>query len=101
MLNLYKTFIAVNVLAFGVIQAEAAVKITALQMISTDAGGKIQRVGAHRFKTTNHGGQPCLYVVEGEDLNGQIINGPGPAQNGVNLTLSVGTHTYTVYAENA
>jgi uncharacterized protein (TIGR03437 family) len=101
MLNLYKTFLAVNVLAFGAIQAEAAVKITALQMISTDAGGKIQGVGAHRFKTTNHGGQPCLYVVEGEDLNGQIINGPGPAQNGVNLTLSVGTHTYTVYAENA
>ena len=24
-----------------------------------------------------------------------------PAQNGVNLTLSVGTHTYTLYAENA
>ena len=95
MVNLHKTFLALSVAAFSAIQAQAAVKITALQMISTDANGKIQGVGAHRFKTTNHGGQPCLYVVEGEDLNGPIVNGPGPTQNGVNLNLSVGTHTYT------
>ena len=101
MVKLHKTFLALSVAALGAIQAQAAVKITALQMISTDASGKIQGVGAHRFKTTNHGGQPCLYVVEGEDLNGPIINGPGPTQNGVNLNLSVGTHTYTIYAENA
>jgi uncharacterized protein (TIGR03437 family) len=99
--TLRKTFLALGLAALGVLQAEAAVKITAIQLISTDADGKIQGVGAHRFKTTNHGGQPCLYVIDGDNLNGTIINGPGPAQNGVNLTLSVGTHTYTLYAENA
>ncbi len=96
--NIFLTF---GLMAIGVIPTEAAVKITALQMISTDANGKIQGVGAHRFKTANHGGQPCLFVMEGDDLNGNIINGPGAAQNGVNLNLAVGTHTYTIYAENA
>ena len=99
--TLRKTFLALGLAALGAVQAEAAVKITAIQMISTDADGKIQGVGAHRFKTTNHGGQPCLYVIDGDNLNGTIINGPGPTQNGVNMTLSVGTHTYTLYAENA
>jgi uncharacterized protein (TIGR03437 family) len=70
-------------------------------MISTDEAGKIQGVGAHRFKTTNHGGQPCLYVIEGEDLNGSFINTPCPGRNGVNIPLSVGTHRYTIYAQNA
>lgn len=99
--TLSNTILALSLAALGTIQAQAAVKITALQMISTDANGKIQGVGAHRFKTTNHGGQPCLYVVDGDDLNGAIINGPGPEQNGVNLTVATGTHTYTLYAENA
>ena len=101
MKTLRKTFLVLGLAAVGAVQTEAAVKITALQMISTDENGKIQGVGAHRFKTTNHGGQPCLYLIEGDNLNGTISNGPGAAQNGVNLTLSVGTHTYTIYAENA
>jgi uncharacterized protein (TIGR03437 family) len=70
-------------------------------MISTDEAGKIQGVGAHRFKTTNHGGQPCLYVIQSEDLNGAFINTPCPGRNGVNIPLSVGTHKYTIYAQNA
>ena len=94
------TFLALGLMAVGAAQSEAAVRLTALQMISTEADGKIQGVGGHRFKTANHGGQPCLYLIEGDDLNGAIINGPGAAENGVNLSLSVGTHTYTVYAEN-
>jgi uncharacterized protein (TIGR03437 family) len=95
------TLLALGLAALATTHAHAAVRITALQLISTDANGKIQGVGAHRFKTTNHGGQPCLYLIDGDDLNGNIINGPGAAQNGVNLNLSVGTHTYTLYAENA
>jgi uncharacterized protein (TIGR03437 family) len=101
MKTLSKTILALAVAVLGASYSQAAVKITALQMISTDANGKIQGVGAHRFKTTNHGGQPCLYLIDGDDLNGAIINGPGAAQNGVNLTVSTGTHTYTLYAENA
>ena len=42
----------------------AAVKLTALQIISTETNGKIQGVGAHRFKTANHGGQPAIFVVD-------------------------------------
>ena len=75
--TLRKTFLALGLAALGAVQTEAAVKITAIQMISTDENGKIQGVGAHRFKTTNHGGQPCLYVIEGDNLNGTISNGPG------------------------
>lgn len=82
-------------------ETQAAVNLTAIQMISTDDTGKIQGVGAHRFKTTNHGGQPCIYVIQGEDLNGNFLNTPCPAQNGVNIPLSVGKHTYTMYAQNA
>lgn len=36
--------------------AQAAVKLTALNIISTDAAGKIQGVGAHRFKTRSTAG---------------------------------------------
>ncbi|MEO8127628.1 MAG: IPT/TIG domain-containing protein [Bryobacteraceae bacterium] len=87
--------------AFTFNHAQAAVKLTALQITSTDANGKIQGVGAHRFKTTMHGGQPCIFLVKGDDPNGTILNGPGPAENGIELPLSVGTHTYTVFAEKA
>src|SRR3982751_3229794 len=98
--SIHKTILA-GFVALCAFNASAAVNITALQMISTDDSGKIQGVGAHRFRTANHGGQPCLYVVESDDLNGPIVNAPCPAQNGVNLKLSVGTHTYTLYAENS
>lgn len=81
--------------------ADAAVRITALQVISTEANGKISSYGAHRFKTVNHGGQPCLYVIQGDNLDGEFINPGKFQQNGVNINLSVGTHTYTVYAENS
>jgi uncharacterized protein (TIGR03437 family) len=96
-----KTVAALGLIALSAVQAQGAVRLTALQMISSDATGKIQGVGAHRFRTTNHGGHPCLFVVAGDDLNAPIINGPGTAQNGVNLPLSVGTHTFTLYVENA
>jgi uncharacterized protein (TIGR03437 family) len=98
---LLRKALLIGVASLCAMQAKAAVKLTALQMISTDEAGKIQGVGAHRFKTTNHGGQPCLYVIVSDDLNGPIANAPCPAQNGVNLPLSVGTHTFTIYAENA
>ncbi len=86
-------------LALVMPSAQGAVKLTALQIISGDANGKIQGVGAHRFRTTNHGGQPCTFVVKGDALDGEIINGPGPSQNGIDIPLSAGTHTFTVYAE--
>ena len=85
--------------ALGIFQAQAAVKLTAVQIISTDANGKIQGVGAHRFKTTLHGGQPCIFLVKGNDLNGEIINGPNAAKNGIDIPLSAGTHAYTIYVE--
>ena len=81
------------------VQARAAVKLTAMQIISTDSSGKIQGVGAHRFKTTQHGGQPCIFIVDGDDIDASIINGPDAAHNGVDIALSAGTHTYTIYAE--
>jgi hypothetical protein len=79
--------------------AAAAVKLTAIQIISTDAAGKIQGVGAHRFKTTKHGGQPAIFVIDGDDIDAPILNGPDLDHNGVDITLSAGTHTYTIYAE--
>ena len=87
--------------ALSSFNAQAAVKLTALQIISSDANGKIQGVGAHRFKTTQHGGQPCIFVVKGDNLDGDIVNGPKTAQNDIELPLSVGTHTYTVFAEKS
>lgn len=83
----------------GAASAEAAVKLTAMQIISTDSAGKIQGVGAHRFKTTQHGGQPCLFLVDGDNLDAPILNGPDAAHNELDVTLSAGTHTYTIYAE--
>ncbi len=93
------SFFGLGLLAISAFSAQAAVKLTAIQIFSTDADGQIQGVGAHRFKTTNHGGHPCIFLVRGDDLDGAIINGPGPQQNGVDLTLSAGTHTYTIYVE--
>jgi uncharacterized protein (TIGR03437 family) len=80
-------------------QAQAAVKLTAMQIISTDTAGKIQGVGAHRFKTTQHGGQPCIFLIDGDNLDSPFVNGPDAAHNELNVTLSAGTHTYTIYAE--
>ena len=77
----------------------AAVKLTALQITSTDVDGKIQGVGAHRFKTTQQGGQPTIFLVKGEDIDGEIFNGPKSADANIDLTLSAGTHTYTIYTE--
>src|SRR3954463_2760069 len=70
-----------------------------MQIISVDTSGKVQGAGAHRFKTTLHGGQPCIFLVEGDNLDGPIINGPDAPHNDIDLTLSAGTHTYTIYAE--
>src|SRR5215471_1831455 len=93
------SLLALGLVALGASQAQAAVKLTAMQVISVDANGKIQGVGAHRFKTTQHGGQPCIFVVESDDLDAPIVNGPDAVHNGLDLTLSAGTHTYTIYAE--
>jgi len=97
--KLKHSMLAFALAAIGGIPAQAAVKLTAMQIISTDGAGKIQGVGAHRFKTTQHGGQPCLFLVEGDDLDASILNGPDAAHNGLDVTLSAGTHTYTIYAE--
>jgi hypothetical protein len=58
----------------------AAVKLTALTIHGTEAAGKIPGVGGHRFKTTQHGGQPAIFLVKGSDLEGPIINGPNTAK---------------------
>lgn len=77
----------------------AAVKLTALQITSTDVDGKIQGVGAHRFKTTQQGGQPTIFLVKGDDIEGEIFNGPKAADANIDLALNAGTHTYTIYTE--
>lgn len=81
--------------------AHAAVKLTALTINSTDANGKIQGVGAHRFKTTQHGGQPAIFLIPGDDSTAAIINGPNTAKNNIDIPLTAGTHTYTILAESA
>src|SRR5215471_14462157 len=93
------SLLALGLVALGASQAQAAVKLTAMQVISVDANGKIQGVGAHRFKTTQHGGQPCIFVIDSDNLDAPIINGPDAAHNGLDLTLSAGRHTYSIYAE--
>ena len=91
--------LALGLVALSAVPGQTAVKLTAMQIISADTDGKIQGVGAHRFKTTQHGGQPCIFIVDGADLDAPIINGPDAAHNGIDITLSAGTHTYTIYAE--
>ena len=99
MTNSKFSILALGLVALGASQAQAAVKLTAMQIISVETNGKIQGVGAHRFKTTLHGGQPCIFLVDGDNLDAAIVNGPDAAHNGIDLTLSAGTHTYTIYAE--
>jgi uncharacterized protein (TIGR03437 family) len=79
--------------------AHAEPKLTGVYITSTDASGKLQGVGAHHFKTFNHGGQPAIFLVKGEDLEGQIINGPNTAANSIVQSLPVGRHTYTIFTE--
>lgn len=96
---MHNKILPILAITLGASQVQAAVKLTAVQIISTDANGKIQGVGAHRFKTTLHGGQPCIFLVKGNDPNGEFINGPNAAKNGIDIPLSAGTHTYSFYAE--
>lgn len=91
--------LALLVGACAAANASAAVKLTALQINSTDAEGKIPGVGGHRFKTTQQGGQPTIFLVKGDDIDGEIINGPKSADADINLDLPVGTHTFTIYTE--
>lgn len=93
--------LALAVATLGAFSAQGAVKLTAMQVISVEANGKIQGVGAHRFKTTQHGGQPAIFLVEGDKLDDPIINGPDTRSNNIERTLSAGTHTYTIYAEKS
>jgi uncharacterized protein (TIGR03437 family) len=96
------TALGLGMTAFpGTLAHAASVKLTALQIISTDANGKIQGVGAHRFRTANHGGHPCIFLVKGQDPEGEIFNGPNSTKNGINLSVPAGTHTYTIYAEKS
>ena len=83
------------------VPAWSAVRLTAMQIVSTDTAGKIQGVGAHRFRTTLHGGQPAIFLVKGEELDGAIVNGSETADNDIALPMTVGTHTYTIFAERA
>lgn len=79
--------------------AQAEPKLTGIYITSTDNTGKLQGVGAHHFKTFNHGGQPAIFLVKGDDVNGTIINGPDTAHNSIVESLPVGRHTYTILAE--
>lgn len=93
--------LALAVATLGAFPAQAAVKLTAMQIISVEANGKIQGVGAHRFKTTQHGGHPAIFLIEGPKLDDPIFNGPDTRSNDIERTLSAGTHTFTIYAEKA
>src|SRR5688572_20904551 len=99
MTNSKTIFSILTLAALNTLSAEAAVKLTAMQIISTEANGKIQGVGAHRFKTTQHGGHPAIFLVKGDKLDDPILNGPDTRNNGIELDLDAGTHTYTIYAE--
>lgn len=81
--------------------AWAEPKLTGVYITSTDSAGRLQGVGAHHFKTFNHGGQPAVFLVAGDDLNAPIFNGPTLDLNAVNRSLPVGTHTFTIFAEKS
>ncbi len=85
--------------ALAAVAAQAEPKLTGVYITSTDASGKLQGVGAHHFKTFDHGGQPSVWLIEGDDVNAPIINGPDQAHNSIVRSLPVGTHTYTILAE--
>ncbi len=88
-------------LMMAAVPAWSAVKLTAIQVVSTDAAGKIPGVGGHRFRTTLHGGHPGIFLVKGEELDGAILNGPKTANNDIASPMTVGTHTYTMLAERS
>lgn len=93
--------VALALAAFSTSPALAAVKLTAMHIVSTDEAGKIQGVGAHRFRTTQHGGHPAIFLVPGDDPAAAILNGPKTADNEIDITLSAGTHTFTILAERS
>jgi hypothetical protein len=40
-----------------------------------------------------------LWFIQGSDINGSFINGPGESQSGINIPLAVGANTFTIYAD--
>ncbi len=89
----------ISMMAAMALVAQAEPKLTGIYMTSTDNAGKLQGVGAHHFKTFNHGGHASIFLVEGENLDGPIINGPNTAANSIVRSLPVGRHTYTMFIE--
>ena len=76
-------------------------KLTAMQMIiSVDTGGKFKELWARTALRRLHGGQPCIFVVDGDNLDAPIINGPDAAHNGLDLySISRYAHLYDLRGE--
>jgi hypothetical protein len=41
-----------------------------------------------------------LWFIQGSDINGSFINGPGQSQSGIDVHLAVGQNTFTIYGDH-
>jgi uncharacterized protein (TIGR03437 family) len=79
--------------------ASAATNLTGLQIISTDANGNsdVQSPQAWNTRTTN--GRSKVWLVKGSDLEKPFLNGPTNADAALNIPMTSGTYTYSIFAE--
>src|SRR5258706_11117666 len=84
------------VLAIGEPQLSRATTLSGLLEFSALSSGSFDNNAV--WNTRGGDSAANLWVVDGSDPNGPLINGPNDGQAGISITLSPGVHTYSIFA---
>ncbi len=76
--------------------AYASTTLSGLKLFSTDATGRDSGIGSQVWATPSGGGPSKLWVIRGTP-DDAFLNGPSNAAAAINIPLTNGRHTFTIY----
>ncbi len=93
--------LAIRVIAFVplVPAVDAATNLTGLQIFSTDANGNSDLQAPHAWNTGNTNQRGKVWLVRGTELDKTFLNGPTNVDGPINIPMTSGTYTYSLYTE--
>jgi uncharacterized protein (TIGR03437 family) len=81
------------------VPAQAGVTLTGIKIMSADASGNVTPSAAHLWNTEGTSGNYKVWVIKGDDLEGAFLNGPTHLDAPLNIPMTGGTHTFTLFAD--
>jgi uncharacterized protein (TIGR03437 family) len=78
--------------------SKAATTLTGLQVISTDPSGNADLQSPQAWNTRNTSGRTKLWIING-DIDKPFLNGPTHLEAGIDIPMTSGTYTYSLFAE--